>query len=242
MSVCLIVAALIGQVPNIREDLGRLSDVHSVEAVLSPPEADVTLIHLRDWHYVPFDDFVTDLDEDATTKEQRRAFRRFLNSVNGIQRDQRFILRRLNELEIRNVFLEGLTAEDEPIFPLVCRSLWREPHGRFSLNQFENGPNALSIRAAGQVLAEGVQVRVRAADSSQTLEDCNPFDAEGQRREVSAQAKERREDHMVSRMLDVGTSVIVLGGAHDLSDNVKRLAGQKAKLLVVTPKRYESAK
>ena len=36
---------------------------------------------------------------------------------------------------------------------------------------------------------------------------------------------EAREDAIVKRLLKQPVSVVVLGGAHDLSDNVKRMAG-----------------
>lgn len=245
MSVCLIVAALLGQSPespSIHDVLGRMPEIGTVEIAVSPPNAEITLIHLRDWHYVPFDEFVTDLEIRTTAKEQRRSFRLFLRSVDAVQREQRTILRRLMEVGFQTVFLEGLTADDERIFPLVCRSLWKgQHHQHFIVDRFRDGPNCLSIRAPGQLLAENVPIKVRAADSSQTLIDCNPFDPEGERREVPIEAKERREDHMVSRMLETGSCIVVLGGSHDLSDNLKRLAEQKARLLVVTPKAYKSS-
>ena len=245
MSAWFIVAALFGQIPEtpkLHESLGKLPEVHSAELVVAPPSAKITLIHLRDWHYVPFEDFVTDLDEGATEQEQRQAFGRFLKSVDLVQRDQRMILKRLAELGIANVHLEGLTADEERIFPLLCRTLWKgDEQAQFDFDKFTSGPNALSIRAPGQLLAGGELKRVRAADSDQALIECNPFDASGSRREVTAAAKERREDYMVSRMLETGTSVIVLGGAHDLSDNIKRLAADKAQLVVITPKAYNAA-
>ena len=245
MSVCLIVAALLGQgpePPHIQDVLGRMSEVRGVEIAVSSPGAAITLIHLRDWHYVPFDEFITDLEAGTTARQRHRSFRQFLRSVSAVQREQRAILRRLNEAGLQIIFLEGLTADDERIFPLVCRSLWKgEDRQQSPFHRFRDGPNPLSIRSPGQLLAESAPIKVRAADSSQTLFNCNPFDSEGTRREVTNEAKERREDHMVSRMLEAGSCVVVLGGAHDLSDNVKRLAGEKARLLVVTPNAYEAA-
>ena len=50
---------------------------------------------------------------------------------------------------------------------------------------------------------------------------------------------EAREDAMVKKMLDGGPfAFVVLGGGHDLSDNIERLGGGSCEYLTVETKMY----
>ena len=104
-------------------------------------------------------------------------------------------------------------------------------------------PNPLAMRSAGQLLAEGETLTIRAVDSDKTLAECNPIDDSGRFREVALETIERREDHMVRT---VATSkkepvLLLLGGGHDLSNNVTRVEGDVPGLIVVTTRQYATA-
>jgi hypothetical protein len=87
----------------------------------------------------------------------------------------------------------------------------------------------------GQLLIDGHIKAVVPAEDAKAYEAANPVQADG-RIVFDEKATEARENAIVRNMLEKasGTAVLVLGGAHDLSDNVP--AG--VKLTVLTVKGY----
>jgi len=47
-----------------------------------------------------------------------------------------------------------------------------------------------------------------------------------------------REDAIVRKLLAQPVSVIILGGGHDLAENVRRLSDGSCELIVITPKGF----
>jgi hypothetical protein len=86
----------------------------------------------------------------------------------------------------------------------------------------------------GQLLIDGHIKAVVPAEDAKAYEAANPVQADG-RIVFDEKANEAREDAIVTRMTKTSeTAVLVLGGAHDLSDYVP--AG--VKLIVLTVKGY----
>lgn len=89
----------------------------------------------------------------------------------------------------------------------------------------QSRPLQLEIGAAGRLLMGGEIDAVLYLDDEAALHKANPVTPGGRLRIDAARAKQR-EDAMVRAALDGGPfSLIILGGAHDLSDSVRRLAG-----------------
>lgn len=88
----------------------------------------------------------------------------------------------------------------------------------------------LRLGAAGQLALEG-KLRVLPAEGK-GFEQANPV-RDGAV-EFDEAANEKREDEIVRRLAKGGC--LVLGGAHDLADNIKRL-GLDVGYVLVTPRR-----
>lgn len=224
----------------------QLRSYPDVESVVEYPGRDgaAVIIHLRDWHYVDFESFTADLrdlDPEISDRSLQRAYHDHLRDVQAVQAGQRRVIRQMSAAGVSTVFLEGLTPDIESVFPLICRTVCTDRE--VPLKQLQTLPNPLAMRSAGQLVAAGEPLRIRAADSEKTLAECNPIDESGAFREVSANARQRREDHIVRCAAESRDApvLILLGGGHDLSDNMSRPGGDKATLVVVTTRQYSAA-
>jgi len=223
-----------------------LKSLPEVESVMEQPgdSGGQVIIHLRDWHYVDFDSFTADLrdsDPNISDGDLDEAYRDHLRLVQAVQAEQRRLIRRLIRAGVRTVYLEGLTPGIEPVFPVICRAVCSGD--KPSLTDLFELPNPLAMRSAGQLLAEGEALTIRAADSDQTLAECNPIDESGRFREVALETLERREDHMIRTVTGSAKQpvLLLLGGGHDLSNNAARVEGDTPGLIVVTTRQYATA-
>ena len=70
-------------------------------------------------------------------------------------------------------------------------------------------------------------------EDARLYEKANPLSEDGHI-ELDPETIEAREDEMVKKMLDGGPfAFVVLGGGHDLSDNIERLGGGTCEYLTV---------
>lgn len=94
----------------------------------------------------------------------------------------------------------------------------------------------VEVGAAGRMLIDGVPITVHPIEDAKLLEAAKPV-ANGK---IAPDRKkiEAREDAMVRRMLDRPVAIAVLGGGHDLADNVRRLTAD-CEYIRVALKRYE---
>ncbi len=212
--------------------LKQSPEVHSA-AVAVEPVGERVIVHLQDWHWVPYAYFQA---EGGTPGE----YFAFLRGVEAVQAEQYALLKRLAATGHRTIFRESLTPDVEPVFQKMCSRLWRRRLGMPDDDeQLFVSPNVLSVGTPGRLLAEDLIDRVRSADNDESLEMTRPFDADGNLRDVPADALEKREDHVIRQMLGVdGVSILVFGGAHDFAENVRRIGQGKVGLIVVTTKRY----
>ena len=71
-----------------------------------------TIVHLRDWHFVPYDQFVLDQNQlagkELSQDELAALWGSFLETVEQVQAEQMAIVRKLG---VREVFSEGLWPE-----------------------------------------------------------------------------------------------------------------------------------
>jgi hypothetical protein len=102
------------------------------------------------------------------------------------------------------------------------------------LIRYEKETDLFQIGTPGQLLIDGHIKTVIPAEDAKTFAAANPVQADG-RIVFDKKANEVRENTVVKRMIKAsGIAVLVLGGAHDLSDNVPA----DVKLIVVTVNGY----
>jgi hypothetical protein len=167
--------------------------------------AQTEIVHIRDWHYVPKEAFA--IDTDLKGEELDRAYEQHLRTVEGVQKAQKRLLKGIKE-----VYVEGICERDMPIFAIMLP-------GELSRER------RLRIGAAGQLMRERKLTALPA--ESDEFEQFNPVRSGTV--ELDEKEIEAREDAIVQRLLKPGKHYLILGGAHDLSDNLKRLSPSLAR-------------
>jgi hypothetical protein len=102
----------------------------------------------------------------------------------------------------------------------------------------QHRPQLLEVGAAGRLLMSGDIGEVLALDDGRLLDAARPITPDGRVR-FDAEKVRQREDAQVKAALDDGPcSLVVLGGAHDLSGSVRRVAGGDCEYVRVTTRSY----
>jgi hypothetical protein len=98
----------------------------------------------------------------------------------------------------------------------------------------------LELGAPARLLAGGELAEVLPLDDTRLLAEARPVGADGKVRADAAKG-EAREAAIVAALRHGPIAVIVLGGGHDLSAQVRRLGGGRCDSLRVTTARYREA-
>lgn len=102
----------------------------------------------------------------------------------------------------------------------------------------QSRPLLLEVGATGCLMMASEIDSVLHLDDEVALDEANPVNPGGWIR-IDAAKVRRREDAMVQAALDGGPfALIVLGGAHDLANSVRRVAGGDCEYIRVTTKAY----
>jgi hypothetical protein len=97
----------------------------------------------------------------------------------------------------------------------------------------------LELGAAGRLLVAGEIEEVLPLDDGDLLDQANPVTPEGKVR-LDPDKVKARQDAQVKAVLNRGAfGLIVLGGAHDLSDSVRRLGQGRCEYIRVTTRRFK---
>lgn len=233
--------------------LKNLPQVHSVTFGLTKG-SERQIIHLLDWHFVSEADFAADLrdqsSEPISDEEIEGLYDAFLDEVEAIQQEQMAILRALiRDHGVNAIYKEGLTAENLPAFEKLVAAIKKfgrnKPKGETLVEQFlldQYRRDLLRVGAAGRLLLSGELKAILPAEDAKCLEAANPVGSEGKVR-LNAEADERREDAIVRSILDgERVAVIVLGGDHDLADNLQRLSDGSCQYVRIEAKRYREVR
>ena len=146
-----------------------------------------------------------------------------------VQDQQELFLEAMVKAGHQDVWIEGLIPEFERAFIHICHVAAR--------NGLYESPNPISVGAAARLFVKR-QIRVHALDTDKGLRLTKPLDAAGKLRTVSEANIEQRENLMMQQLRShKGVAIVVLGGAHDLSNNVP----PETRLVVVTVKGYREA-
>ncbi|MAX38773.1 MAG: hypothetical protein CME33_19625 [Gimesia sp.] len=230
-------------------ELRKLPGVHSVTSTPVKTKPKQIIIHLLNWHYISKEDFATDLsdssDGELSEAEIEKRYRQFLDDVEAIQNEQEQILKYLIEKhKVRSVFLEGLSKKNLSAFNSFIKTLreFEMPEGDGALDLFfkeQYRRDCLQMGAAAQLKISGMLESVLPLENAEAFEAANPVGKDGKVR-IDKNAEEKREDEMVKLLMKgEGISVILLGGGHDLTDNLKRMKVDSVLYFRVSGKQYE---
>ena len=253
----MLLAAFIGtDHPNGRQPVqspaGCLSDlpgVASVEAFKARGAQSHLIIHVLNWHFIPKTLFAADMRDQSvepiSDQEIDREYATFLAEVECVQHEQADLLRAIiQQFGTRRVHYEGLSQTEAAAFRQLVNALkrfsQRMPAGKTPIEEFlleEFRADMLRIGAPGHLLMSGELNAVLPVDDARLLKAAYPVQQDGTVR-LDLQAIERREDAMVKNLLAGGpVTIVVLGGAHDLSDNVPK----SCEYVRLATKRYMAA-
>lgn len=212
--------------------LSRLPGVESVEVVNARSRATHRIVHLLNWHFIPKPLFAADLRSQSqrtlSDDEIDRRYARFLDDVEAIQQEQMEVFRRLiHEHGLRQVYYEGFSKAELPAFRQLVTALKRierrQPRGETAIEQFlrdEYRNDLLRLGAPGRLLMSGELDAVLPVEDAALLKAANPVQNDGTVR-LDEDVIRLRENAIVGHLLEGGpVSVVVLGGAHDLSNNL----------------------
>jgi hypothetical protein len=201
---------------------------------------------MGDWHFVPQNDFAADLRDQSDTPisddEIDAFYSEYLGEVRRVQAEQREVLRWLiMHCSVRQVFCEGLTDSDLLVYELIIRQLRLS---ELDLNDLVDADSpydatALRIGAAGQLIVAGELAEILPAEDEAAYERADPLAGDRAGPVFDDAANEEREAGIVRKLLAAGPlAVVVLGGAHDLSDQVRRQGGGKCQYIQVMVNGY----
>lgn len=220
--------------------LQNLPGVEAVEVAAEVKRPTHRIIHIADWHFVPEDAFAADIrdqsDETIADEEIEQLYAEHLDEVRRVQAQQRRLLRELIRRHgVERVYCEGLTDGDLPIYQVIVEHIHRNELGEPELiaGRSADDETLLRIGAAGQLLAAGELAEVLPAEDEIAYEQADPLTDDGELR-FDTPTNDARQAAIVRRLLAGGSlAVVVLGGAHDLSEQIRRLGGGRCEYLRV---------
>ncbi|QGQ23951.1 hypothetical protein F1728_15235 [Gimesia benthica] len=200
------------------------------------------------WHFVSKEDFAADLsassDGKLSEEETDEQYLEFLDDVEAIQKEQRQMLRFLiKHHKVRSVHMEGLTEKNLNAFNSFVKTLreFEVPDGDGAFDLFlreQYRRDLMQLGAAAQLKISNELKYVLPLENAEAFEAANPVGKDGSIH-LDKIAEERREDEMLKILLKgQGIKVILLGGGHDLTDNLKRMEVDAVLYVRVSTKAY----
>lgn len=238
--------------PNLTTQLRKIPGVHSVTSTPIKSKPKQVIIHLLNWHFISREDYAADISDiegkPIPEEELEKQYTEFLDEVEAIQKEQKRILRHLiKQHKIQSVYIEGLTEKNLSAFSKFIKTLreFEVPKGDDAFDLFfkdQYRKDLLQMGVAAQLLISKELKAVLPLENAEAFESANPITKDGKIR-FDEMADQRREDEMVKILMKKKEiSVIVLGGDHDLTDNLKRLKVGAVRYVRVTTKQYEKVR
>lgn len=249
--LCLHVAAPLGLCDDsdLISQLRKIPSIHSVTSTPTKSKPKKIIIHLLNWHYVSKEDFVSDLSDSSDDKlseaEIEKRYLEFLNDVEAIQKEQKQILRFLiKHHKVQSVYMEGLTEKNLSAFNSFIKTLreFELPEGDGALDLFlkeQYRRDLMQMGAAAQLKISNELKYVLPLENAKAFEAANPVSKDGKIR-FEKDKEEKREDEMLKILMKgQGIKVIVLGGGHDLRNNIRQMKIESVKYIRLTTNRYK---
>ncbi|KAA0139151.1 hypothetical protein FYZ48_10935 [Gimesia chilikensis] len=237
---------------NLTSQLRKHPEVHSVTSkpTKPKPKPKQIIIHLLNWHFVSKEDFAADLsdssDDELSEAEIEKRYLEFLKDVEAIQKEQKQILRYLiMQHKVQSVYMEGVTEKNLSAFNSFIKTLreFEIPEGDDAFDLFlkeQYRRDLMQMGAAAQLLISNELNSVLPLEKAEAFKASNPISKDGKIR-FDEKAEEKREDEMLKILMKgQGIKVIVLGGGHDLTDNLKRRKMDEVLYVRVRTKQYNN--
>lgn len=226
--------------------LQQMPGVHQITSS-GPEAAHVQIIHLLDWHFLTLDRFAVAeqarTGNDFTGDDLLAAYADFQVDLDAIQTEQGHFLQVLiKQCGLQAVYLEGLTPETRLGYLKNLQTLKElQQCGPSPGQQHTLDLARRQVGAAGQMFMAGELRDILPTEDAEAFRTADPVQPDGMLK-VDRQAGERREDAIVRSLLQSpgNLKVIVLGGDHDLTDNLQQLA-QPVRYIRVMLKAYSQA-
>lgn len=212
--------------------LSRMPGVESVEVVNARVRSTHRIVHILNWHFIPKTLFAADLRSQSegplSDDEIDRQYASFLDEVEAVQQEQMEFFRHLIQQHgLRRVYYEGFSKAELPAFRQLVTALnrfeRRKLKGETAIEQFllyEYRNDLLRLGAPGRLLMSGELDEVLPVEDAGLLKAANPVQQDGSVR-LDEEIIRSREAAIVGHLLEGGpVSVVVLGGAHDLSHSL----------------------
>jgi endonuclease YncB( thermonuclease family) len=222
--------------------LTPLESVHSAVVKLAMPGAATTVIHVCDWHMLGAKEFMA-YEKSGRSKpfeegEAVKLYEKHLADVEAVQKDQVVVLRTMIQITFekspRVVFQEGLTPGDMKVYKALAEVLASSEKAGDAAKFRES---ILRHGATGRLYREGALKDVLPLEDAAAWKAAYPVRDDGTV-VMNDKAMEKREDAQVAAMLKhKGIVIVVLGGAHDLTDNLQR-AETPVEYVRVQPRAY----
>lgn len=236
--------------PDLISQLKKISVVHSVTS--TPIKSKQIIIHVLNWHFVSKGNFAADLSDSSDGKlseaEIEKQYFEFLDDVEAIQKEQKQVLRYLiKNHEVRSVYLEGLTEKNLNAFNSFVKTLgeFEVPKGDGAIDLFlkeQYRRDLMRLGVPAQLMISNELKSVLPLENSEAFEAANPVSKDGKIK-FDEKAEERREDAMIKILQKgQGISVIVLGGGHDLTDNLRRRESGSVHYIRVATNHYDKVR
>lgn len=208
-------------------------------------------------------------EEALTEEELDQQYHEFLKQVDSVQLEQMTLLRTLIQTHgLKRLFCEGLTSKDMPNYRErigVLKDMEVNQIARLKrqLNEVREllveKPDSevqvmeakilnllygfywrlVEMGAAGRLLVSGEIKEVMPMEDDEILDAANPVTSEGQV-QFDAEKVQARRDAIVKNVLKAGPfGLMILGGDHDLTENVMRVGEGKCEYIRVTLNRYK---
>jgi len=208
-------------------------------------------------------------DEALIDEALDQQYHKFLKQVDSVQLEQMTLLRTLIQQHgLKRLYCEGLTSKDMPNYrekigvlkDMETNQIAQLKRQLIEVRELLVGrpdPEAevmeakildllygfywrlVEMGAAGRLLVSGEIEEVLPVEDHELLDAANPITSDGQVRFDAEKVKARR-DAIVKNVLKSGSfGLMILGGDHDLTENVKLVGGGKCEYIRVTLKRYK---
>lgn len=196
------------------------------------PPRKITIIHVADWRLIPQDDFAAELGKQ---------YENHLADIEELQREQVEMLRELSKAHgLKRIFYEGISDEDLKACRESNARIQRLEIAEAEIEDLETNPLREPVKKALAELRDSLREQsiqlgaigclIRAGE----IEDYIPLE---DAKILGNADPEALEDEMAKRLLaSRRVAVVVLGGGHDLTDNLAKLSKSTDYRIVRTPK------